>query len=176
MGLEDSVSTDESGIPVRAVGRTFYDLAFTGGCVDHHTVADGDTNVALEYQNVTGFYITAVVDALILSAVAPDGGGHITLLYTGIVEAPINKTGTVKLIGTLCTQYILAAQTGFCCRNEGRYTAGTGVYIIAATAAGGRTAAAGFTAAATAAACGFCCFLCGTGEQFIAGGSYAWFW
>ena len=116
-------------------------LSVTGRSVDYGAAACNDAYVAAYHDDISRLESGDAVDLGIFSNAPPSGGGQITLSDAGLVQTPVDETGTVKGIRSLGAPYVRAADLG---TGNGDQSVCTGSAATGRTAAGG-TASAGRT-------------------------------
>ena len=117
------VSHQKVGLPVCAgqdVGTGDTHLPCAGAGIHHLPAAQIDTYMAgrhtatLEHQHISLLGLAHAVKASVFGAAAPGDGGHVPLLHTCLIQAPVYKAGAVELIGSLGAPDIGAAHLGLC--------------------------------------------------------------
>ena len=121
--IKDMVSHQKVGLPVCAgqdVGTGDTHLPCAGAGIHHLPAAQIDTYMtgrhaaALEHQHISLLGLAHAVKASVFGAAAPGDGGHVPLLHTCLIQAPVYKAGAVELVGSLGAPDIGAAHLGLC--------------------------------------------------------------
>ena len=67
-----------------------------GGGVNDGAAACSDADMAADYDDVACLDRVKAGYSLVSARIAPAAGGKIGLAYAGLIQAPVDKSGTVK--------------------------------------------------------------------------------
>ena len=80
--------------------------------VNHAAAARNNADMSRDDDDITRLQVREVIDSLAAPGARPAAGSHIGLAHTGVIQAPVDKTGAVKSTVSLGTPDIGRAEFG----------------------------------------------------------------